>query len=109
MFERDGVRQDRGFVGQHIVYRAVGAERRLRVHHPIAYLNVRYPMANFTDDAGCLGAQTARQRWWRIEAATNIGVDIVDTDGFVFDLNFMFRRIAGRELNRLKHLRPAVF
>jgi hypothetical protein len=51
-------------------------------------------MANFTDDAGRLGAQTARQRRRRIEAAANIGVDIVDADGFVFDLNFMFRRIA---------------
>ena len=70
---------------------------------------MRDPMANFTDDAGRLGAQAARQRRRRIEAAANIGVDIVDTDGLVFDLNIMFRRIAGRELNRLKHLRPAVF
>jgi hypothetical protein len=30
-------------------------------------------MADFTDDAGRLGAQTARQRRRRIEAAANIG------------------------------------
>ena len=91
------------------MHRAVGAERRLGVHHPIACLNVRYPVANFTDDAGRFGAEAARQRGRRIEAATNIGVDIIDTDGFVFDLNFMLSGIAGREFNRLKHLRPPVF
>lgn len=66
-------------------------------------------MANFTDDAGRLGAQAARQRRRRIEAAANIGVDIVDADGFVFDLNLMFCGIAWRELNRLKHLRSPCF
>ena len=53
---------------------AVSAQRRLRVHHAIAFLNVLNRAAHFADDAGRLCAQPARHRRRRIKAAANIGI-----------------------------------
>src|SRR5690606_40953363 len=43
-----------------------------------------------------------------IKPAANISIDIVDTDGFVLNLNFVFRRIDGRKFHRFQYLRATM-
>ena len=87
---------------------AVSAQRRLRVHHAIAFLNVLNRAAHFADDTGRLGAQSARHRRRRVEPAANIGVDVVYADGFVFNLHFVFARRGRGELHRVEYVRATM-
>ncbi|SAJ11550.1 Uncharacterised protein [Enterobacter cloacae] len=87
---------------------AVSAQRRLRVHHAIAFLNVLNRAAHFADDTGRLGAQSARHRRRRIEAAANIGIDVVNADRFVFHLDFVLARRSGGKFHRFEYVRATM-
>ena len=81
------------------MHRTVSAQPGLGIDYAVASFNMRNAAADFAYHARALGAQTAGQGRRRIEAATDVGIDIVNTDSFVFYLNVVLRRLCGAELN----------
>ena len=64
--------------------------------------------ANFTHHARGFGSQPAWQRGRRIQTAADIGIDVVNANGFILDLDFVFRRVPRGELNRFEYVRAAM-
>ena len=90
------------------MYRTVGTKHRLGVDHAIANADVGYFATDFADHASRFGAESAGQRRGRIQSAADVGIDIVDANRFVFDLDFMLGRINGRKVHSLQYVRAAV-
>ncbi len=107
LFKAKVARQQRHAFCRDVVDLAVGAERRLRIHHPVARFEDADPGADLGHHAGRFGAEAARQAGRRVQSAAHIGVDVVDADRLVLDLHFAGSRIERCKINVLQDFRPA--
>ena len=86
----------------------VGAERASGIGHAIAHLESGNALADRLDHARPFGAQAGRQRWRRIQATAEIGVDEVQADGLVAHLDLVRAWRLGVEAHQLQDFRAAM-
>jgi len=93
--------------GQHMQL-AVCAQGAGAVGHAIADLNGTHFTAHRFNNPGALIAQPGRQLSQRVQAATVIGIDEIQTDGLIAYPHVLRARLGGLEVDILKHFRAAV-
>ena len=83
LLEADCIRQFHQLLGRQHMQLAIRAQRSGGIGHAVAHLKTADRSTHRLDDARTFGAQAGRQRWRRIQAAAEIGVDKIQADRLV--------------------------